>query len=101
MSYGIPSHKTFEGSIVKVGAIIADDSMSGSEARENILFQKLDDNFVVISLLGMDSTHLDTKSTATNMYWFLNDLGNGPIKTMSQTLNSSISRIGLRGIMFR
>ena len=60
MSYGIPSHKSFEGSIVKVGAIITDDSMRGSEAREDVLFQKLDDNFVVIVLLGMTSTHLDT-----------------------------------------
>jgi len=49
MSDGILSHKTFEGSIAKVGAIITDDSTRGSEAREDVLFQKLDDNLVVIS----------------------------------------------------
>ena len=49
MSYDILSHTTFEGSVVKVGAIITDDSTRGSEAREDVLFKKLDDNFVVIS----------------------------------------------------
>jgi len=49
MSYGILSHKSFEGSITKVGVIITDDSTRGSEAREDVLFGKLDDNFVIIS----------------------------------------------------
>jgi len=54
MSYGILSYKTFEGSIATVGAIITDDSMRGSEAWEDVLFQKLDDNFVVISFAWND-----------------------------------------------
>jgi len=49
VSYGVLSHKSFKGSIAKVGAIITDDSTRGSEAREDVLFQKLDDNFVIIS----------------------------------------------------
>jgi len=49
MSYGILSYTSFEGSITKVCAIITDDSTRGFEAREDVLFQKLDDNFVVIS----------------------------------------------------
>jgi len=50
MSYSLLSHKTFEGSIAKVGAIITDDSTRGSEVREDGLFQKLDDNLVVLSI---------------------------------------------------
>jgi len=49
MSYDILSHKNFEGSIVKLGVNITYDSTRGSEEREDVLFQKLDDNFVVIS----------------------------------------------------
>ena len=49
MSYDLFSHKTFEGSIAKAGAIITDDNTRGSEAHEDVLFQKLDNNFVVIS----------------------------------------------------
>jgi len=49
VSYGILSYKSFKGSIVKVGDIINNDSTRGSEVREDVLFQKLDDNFVIIS----------------------------------------------------
>ena len=60
MSYDILSHKGFKRSIAKVSAIITDDSTRGFEAGKNVLFQKLYDNFVIISLQGMASTHLDT-----------------------------------------
>ena len=60
LSDGILSHKTFEGTIVKVGVIIIDDSTRSSEAREDVLFQKLDDNLVALVLLEMTFTHLDT-----------------------------------------
>ena len=49
VSYCILSHKSFKGSIAKVSAIIADDSTRGSEVLKNVLFQKLYDNFVIIS----------------------------------------------------
>jgi len=49
MSFDILSYKTFKGSTAKVGAIITDDSMRGSEAREDVFFKKIDDNLVVIS----------------------------------------------------
>jgi len=49
MSYVILLHKSFKGSIVKVGSIITDDSTRGSKALEDVLLQKLDYNFVVIS----------------------------------------------------
>ena len=49
MSYDIFLHKSFKESIAKVGVIITDDSTRDSEAREDVLFQKLDDNLVVIS----------------------------------------------------
>ena len=49
VSYGILLHKSFEGSIARVSAIITEDSTRGSEAREDVLFQILDDNLVVIS----------------------------------------------------
>ena len=60
MSYGIISHKIFKGSIAKLGAIIIDDSTRGSEAREDVLFQKHDDTLLSLVLLGMASTHFDT-----------------------------------------
>jgi len=60
MSYGILSHKTFEGSIAKVDVIITDDSMRGPVAREDVLFQKLDNNFVVISFTWNGFYPLDT-----------------------------------------
>jgi len=60
MSYDIFTHKTFEGSIAKTGAIITYDSRKGSEAQEDVLFQKLDDNFVVISFTWNGFYHLDT-----------------------------------------
>ena len=37
-----------------MSAIITDDSTRGSEAWKNVLFQKLDDNFVVISFAWND-----------------------------------------------
>jgi len=49
VSYGILSHKSFKGSIAKVSIIITDNRTRGFEARENFLFQKLYDNFVIIS----------------------------------------------------
>ena len=48
MSDGILLHKTFEGSIAKVGAIITDGSTRGSEAWE-VLFQKIDYSLNVTS----------------------------------------------------
>ena len=51
----------------------------GYEAQKNVLFQKFDNNLIVICPLGMASTHLDT---ATKMYWFPNELEKGPIKSI-------------------
>ena len=42
-----------------MGAIITDDSARDFEAREDVLFQKLDDNLVVISFTWSGFTHLD------------------------------------------
>jgi len=60
VSYSKLSHESFERSIAKEDAIITDDSTRGSEALEDVLFQKLDDNLVVISFAWNGFTHLDT-----------------------------------------
>jgi len=83
VSYNILSHKRFKGSIAKVSTIITDDSTRGSKARENVLFQKNYDNYVIISFTWNDFYPL------------------GPIKLIPQTSKSFIFRIGLRGIISR
>ena len=50
---------------------------------------------------GSASIHLDTYSTATNMYSQSWDFGNGPMKSMPQTPNSSTWRLFVRGIALR
>jgi len=44
----ILSHKSFRRSVAEMSAIIPDYIMRGSEARENNLFQELDNSLVVI-----------------------------------------------------
>ena len=51
---GIFSQKSFKSSITEMSIIIADYSSRGSEARENIFFQELDNNFVVVCLARDD-----------------------------------------------
>ena len=101
MSYNILSHKSFKGSIEKVSNIITDDSTRGSEARENVLFQRFYINFVIISFTRNGFYPLGHIVHSNQHVLFPNEVGNGPIKSMSQTSKSSISKIGLRGIMFR
>jgi len=60
MCDGIFSHKSFKSSIIEMSAIIIDYGSRGSEARKNVLFQELDNNFIVIYLSRMAFTHLDT-----------------------------------------
>jgi len=67
MSYGILSYKSFKGSIAKVGTIITDDSTRSSEARDDVLFQKLDDNFIVISFVR-NSFYLFENIVHSNQY---------------------------------
>ena len=54
MSDGILLHKTFKGSIATVGVVITDDSTRSSEAREDVLFQKLNNNLIIISFAWND-----------------------------------------------
>jgi len=91
------SHENFKRSIAEMSVIIA-RCHGGYEAQKNVLFQKFDNNLIVICPLGMASTHLDT---ATKMYWFPNELEKGPIKSIHKTSKGSISRIRLRDIIFR
>jgi len=51
------SHKIFKSFIVEMSVIIIDYGSMDSKVRKNILFQELDNNFVVIVLQGMASTH--------------------------------------------
>ena len=53
-------HKSLKSSITEMSAIITDYNSRGSEARKNVLFQELDNNFIVIYLSRMAFTHLDT-----------------------------------------
>jgi len=43
-----------------MSVIIADYSMRDFEARENILFQELDNNLIVVHFARNDSNYLDT-----------------------------------------
>ena len=43
-----------------MSVIIADYSTRGLETRENILFQELDNNLIVVHFARNDSTYLDT-----------------------------------------
>ena len=52
-------------------------------------------------LVGIASTHLDTLSTATNMYSFPSEGGKGPMKSIPQRSKISTSRIGRIGISSR
>jgi len=84
-----------------MSVIIADDSMRGSEKRENILFQELDNNLIVIHSARNCFNPLGHIVTATKMYWFPNELEKRLMKSMPQILKTFISRIGLRGIMLQ
>ena len=90
MSYRILSHKTFKGSIEKVGAIITDNRTRGSEARENVLFQKLDDNFIIISF-AWNGFYPPGHIVHSNQYILIfKRVRKRHIKSMPQVSNSSI-----------
>jgi len=50
MCYDVFSHKSFKIFIAEMSAIVANNGSRGSKARENVLFQELDNNLVVIRL---------------------------------------------------
>jgi len=101
MCYGIFSHKSFKSSIAKMWVIITNYCTRGSKAWKDVFIQEFDNNFVVICLTRDGFNPFGYIIHSPQDVLVAKWIRKGSHKVDAQTLKSSTSRIGLRGIILR